>query len=113
MIMGAVRTVKDAREYNLAQGTREAPEVVLNLFSASHEASPVVPPTSGLMTLIVKYAAASQRLYSQGSDGRAPYERSTGHRHSPATAELGESIWWVPLPKSSNKLPPLGARFEG
>ena len=64
------------------------------------------------MTLLVKYAAVSQRLYCLGNDGRTPYERSTGRRHNPAAAEFGESVWWMPLQTSTNKLPPLGARFE-
>ena len=73
---------------------------------------PTVFPINGLMTLMVKYAAASQRLYAQRQDGRTPYERSIGRRHNPATAEFGESVWWMPFQTSSQKLPPLGARFE-
>ena len=91
LLKGLVRTLKDALEFNL--GTE-------------------VSPTSGLMSLIVKQAAAAYRLYAVGSDGRTPQERNTGRRHRPAVAEFGESIWWMPLQTSANRLPPLGARFE-
>ena len=104
MIKDTTRTVKDALEYNLAQGS-VAPD-------AGTIDPPVVLPTNGLMTLMVKYASACQRLYSQGQDGRTPYERSTGRRHNPATAEFGESLWWIPLQTSNHKLPALGARVE-
>ena len=80
--------------------------------SATDAASlPIVLPTNGLMTLMVKYAAACQMLYSQGQDGRTPHE-SIGRRDNLATAEFGESVWWMPLQTSSYKPPPLGARFE-
>ena len=102
MIKGGVRTLKDALEYNLSHDAE----------SSAGSETPVIPATSGLMTLLVKYAAVSQRLYCIGTDGRTPYERSTGRRHNPATAEFGESVWWMPLQTSTNKLPPLGARFE-
>ena len=104
MIKGATRTIKDALGYNLSQ--------VVDASQGDALAPPSVFPTNGLMTLIVKYAAACQRLYSQGPDGRTPHERSTGRRHNPARAEFGESVWWMPLQTSSQKLPPLGARFE-
>ena len=56
MIKGATRTVKDSLEYRLAQGT----------FEAAPETSAADPPTvfqtNGLMTLMVQYAAACQRL---------------------------------------------------
>ena len=106
MIKGAGRTLKDASEYIFAH------ERAVDSPATPDLEAPVVPPTSGLMTWMVKYAAASQRMYSQGPDGRTPYERSTGRRHSSATAEFGDSIWWMPLHTSSNKLPPLEARFE-
>ena len=111
MIKGAVRTLKDALEYNLSHDTESVPPVECPRGSAGSD-SPTIPATSGLMTLLVRYAAVSQRLYCVGTDGRTPYERSTGRRHNPAAAEFGESVWWMPLQTSTNKLPPLGARFE-
>ena len=58
MIKGAARTIKDALEYNLAHGTSDTTEAVPDTGADSAEVS----PTSGLMTFIVKYATASQRL---------------------------------------------------
>ena len=64
MIKGATRTVKDALEYNLAQGA-DAPAI-------GAADPPTVFLVDGLMTLMVKHAAGCQRLYSQGQDGRMP-----------------------------------------
>ena len=70
MIKGAVKTLKDALEYNLSHDTER---------SAGTE-TPAIPATSSLMTLLVKYAAMSQRRYCVGTGSRTPYERSTGRR---------------------------------
>ena len=66
MIKGATRTVKDALEYDLAQGVPEATP------DAGIDNPPTVLPTNGLRTLLVKYSGACQRLYAQGQDGREP-----------------------------------------
>ena len=58
MIKGAARTIKNALEYNLAHGTSNHVESAPGTGAGSTEVS----PTSGLMSFIVKYAAASQRL---------------------------------------------------
>ena len=92
----SVRTLKDALEHNLSTAT-----TVVR-----------IPPTSGLMSLLVRQASAVQRMFSVGADGRTPHERSTGRRHRPAVAEFGEAIWWMPLQTTATRLPPLGARFE-
>ena len=52
MIKGATRTIKDALEYNLAQG---APAL-----ETSAADPPTVFPTNALMTSMVKYAGACQ-----------------------------------------------------
>ena len=56
IIKGAVRTLKDAFEYNFAH------EGAIDSTATPDPEAPVVPPTGCLMTLMVKYAAASQRM---------------------------------------------------
>ena len=101
MIKGAVRTLKDALEYNLFHDAESGRPRKLHYIHNQR-----------FDDVDNQYAATSQRLYCIGTDGRTPYERSTGRRHNPAAAEFGESVWWMPLQTSTNRLPPLGARFE-
>ena len=91
LLKGYVRTLKDALEYQLGEK---------------------IPAEHGLMTLLVRQAAAIYRMYAVGADGRTPGERNTGRRPRPAVAEFGESVWWMPLQTTATQLPPLGARFE-
>ena len=71
-----------------------------------------IPADHGLLPLMVRYAAATYRMYAVGSDGKTPNERMTGRKSSPAVAEFGEAVWWMPLQTTNTQLPPLGARFE-
>ena len=112
ILKGRVRTLKDVLEHNLSATTGLTTAVSTAAEANRVEEAVTIPPTSGLMTLIVKQAAATQRLFSVGPDGRTPHERSTGRQHRPAVAEFGEAVWWMPLQTSNNRLPPLGARFE-
>ena len=91
LLKAHIRTQKDALEHNLG-----------------------VPILSdhGILTLLVRYAAATYRRYAVGADGKTPDERTTGRKSNPAVAEFGEAVWWMPLQTTATQLPPLGARFE-
>ena len=81
LLKAHVRTQKDALEHNLG---RE------------------VPGDHGLMTFIVRYVAASYRMFVVGPDGRTAIERNIGRKSKPAVPEFGEMVWWMPC-----RLPPL------
>ena len=81
-----MRTQKDALEHNLGVP---------------------IPGDHGLLTLRVRYAAATYRMYAVGSDGKTPNEFITGRKSKPTVAEFGEAVWWMPLQTTTTQLPPL------
>ena len=65
LLKAHVRTQKDALEHSLGVP---------------------IPADHGLLTLVVRHAAATYRMYAVGSDGKTPNERTTGRKPNPAVA---------------------------
>ena len=108
LIKGRVKTLKDALEFNLSSATGATQAQINHTLSSSSTTTTelaAIPPTSGLMTLIVRQAAAVQRLYSQGADGRTPHERSTGRNTTPLSRSSENLSGGCP-----SKLPQINCR---
>ena len=64
-----------------------------------------------VLAWLINYASVLLSRYSRGSDGRTPYERSTGKTWKQGLPEFGETVLYQPL-KGERSASKLDARFE-